>query len=156
MKSRDVRIVEAGRAFGLFLEAATIEGIRPQMGREPLESDGALQASVLRPVHFPHASFAQPLANHKAAYRFPGKRPGHLAVRALRRVFWHGKDPRYLLTRQAYRRTPINVPMALSWATSLRRRMLLYGLRAGKSGAECSYSLIIQRGCAELMALLGT
>jgi hypothetical protein len=28
--------------------------------------------------------------------------------------------------------------------------MLLYGPKAGKSGAECSYSLIIQPGCAEL------
>ena len=92
MNSRDVRIVEAGRAFGLFLEAATIEGIRAQVDREPLEGDGALQASVFRPVHFPHATFAQPLANHKAAYGIPGKRPGHLAVRALRPVFCHGED----------------------------------------------------------------
>ena len=47
MNSRDMRIVETGRAFGLFLEAATIEGIRAQNRREPLEGDGALQASVL-------------------------------------------------------------------------------------------------------------
>ncbi len=39
--------------------------------------------------------------------------------------------------------------MVLSWATNLRRRMLLYGSKAGKSGAECSYSLIIQRRRAD-------
>ncbi len=34
--------------------------------------------------------------------------------------------------------------------------MLLYGPKAGKSGAECSYSLIIQPGCVELTVLCGT
>jgi hypothetical protein len=87
-----VWIVEAGRALGLFLEAASIEWIRAEMDGEPLKGDGAFQASVFRSIHFSHASFAQPLANHKAAYGIPGKRPGHVVVRALRRVFGHGED----------------------------------------------------------------
>src|SRR6185369_7715913 len=52
---------------------------------------------------------------------------------------------RYQLTRLAYRRTRIN-----GIAASLRRRMLLYCPKAGKSGMECTHLLIIQRGCAEL------
>ena len=80
INSCDMRVAEARCAFGLFLEAATIEWIRAQVGRKPFESDGALQARIFRPVYFPHAALAQPLANDKAAHGVPGKRPGHLAV----------------------------------------------------------------------------
>ena len=57
--------------FGLFLEAAAIERIRAQVDRKPLEGDAALQARVFRPVHFSHASFTQPLANHKSGLWCP-------------------------------------------------------------------------------------
>ena len=80
---RDMGIVEAGRMFGLFLEAAAIEVLRAQVDRKPLEVT-LLQARVFRPVHFSHAFFTQPLANHKAAYGVPGRRFGHLSVRGLR------------------------------------------------------------------------
>jgi len=55
----DVRMIQAGNNFGLALEALTACRIVSKMRRKNLDSDGAVQARVPRPIYFPHSTSTQ-------------------------------------------------------------------------------------------------
>ncbi len=59
VKRADVRMIQAGNNLGLALEALAAYRVVSKMRRKNLDSDGAVQARVSRPIHFPHSASTQ-------------------------------------------------------------------------------------------------
>ena len=64
--SGDVRIAEAGCAFGFFEKTMAVKRVRAQGGRETLQCDGALKSGVLCAVDLTHTAFAKSFADAEA------------------------------------------------------------------------------------------